>query len=239
MFITFLVRSYILIMLLFLIYQVLSGIATELTSKIHSSSFPRPRTHSLVPLMSLIQYRSHCQFYWSWEPFPNLQIMCLHSNILLIKRSLSLSLFFFYFFFFFGAEGGELHPRHMDVLKQGVKLELKLPAYSTASWGPGSICHLHRSSRQCWIFKLLSEAQDRTHTPMDTSWVHYHWAIMGTPQEGWFLAFTMISWVKLLISILGQDQFSLEAFALLKQNSWEVVSTLTRFTGAQRFKRLW
>ena len=105
MFITFLVRSYILIMLLFLIYQVLSGIATELTSKIHSSSFPRPRTHSLVPLMSLIQYRSHCQFYWSWEPFPNLQIMCLHSNILLIKRSLSLSLFFFYFFFFFWCRG--------------------------------------------------------------------------------------------------------------------------------------
>ena len=41
--------------------------------------------------------------------------------------------------------------------------------------------HLYDSSQQCWIFNLLSKARDQTCILMDTSWVHYHWAMMGTP----------------------------------------------------------
>ena len=40
---------------------------------------------------------------------------------------------------------------------------------------------LHHSSRQCQIVNLLNKARDWTHVLMDTSWVNYYWAIMGTP----------------------------------------------------------
>ena len=64
-------------------------------------------------------------------------------------------------------------PRHMEVSRLGVKLQLQLLAYSTATatWDPSCICDLHHSSRQCWILKPLSEVRDRTNILMDTSWV--------------------------------------------------------------------
>ena len=43
------------------------------------------------------------------------------------------------------------------------------------------ICDLHRSPEQHWILNPLSRARDRTHACMDTSWVCYHWTMMGTP----------------------------------------------------------
>ena len=36
----------------------------------------------------------------------------------------------------------------------------------------------------------MSEAKDQTHILMDTSWVHYHWAIMATPYI-WFSTMTI------------------------------------------------
>ena len=39
----------------------------------------------------------------------------------------------------------------------------------------------HHSSCQRWILKPLSEARDQTHILMDTSWVYFHWATVGTP----------------------------------------------------------
>ena len=71
----------------------------------------------------------------------------------------------------------------MKVPRLGVKSELQLPDYTTATatWDPSLICNLHHGSQQWQILNLLSEARDITHVLMDTSWVHYHWATMGTP----------------------------------------------------------
>ena len=70
----------------------------------------------------------------------------LNHHVLLVKGC-----FFFFFFFFLG-----LHLQHMEVPKQGVKLELQLPAYTTATaltatQGPRSICDLSCSLQQCRI----------------------------------------------------------------------------------------
>ena len=62
--------------------------------------------------------------------------------------SLSLSLFFF----FLGP-----NPQHMEVPRLGIKLELQLPAYTTATQDPSCVCDLHGSS---WILNPLSEARD-------------------------------------------------------------------------------
>ena len=43
------------------------------------------------------------------------------------------------------------------------------------------VCNLHHISQQCWILNPLSKNRDRTRVLMDTSWVHYPWAMMGTP----------------------------------------------------------
>ena len=44
----------------------------------------------------------------------------------------------------------------------------------------------HHSSQQCQILNPLSKARDWTHVLMAISWVHYHWAMEGTP---YFLSF--------------------------------------------------
>ena len=40
---------------------------------------------------------------------------------------------------------------------------------------------LHHSSRQCWIPDPLSKARDRTCIHIDSSWIHFCCAPMGTP----------------------------------------------------------
>ena len=47
---------------------------------------------------------------------------------------------------------------------------------------PNYICDLRHSSCQRRIPNSLSEARDQTRVLMDTSWVHYRWATMGTPE---------------------------------------------------------
>ena len=63
------------------------------------------------------------------------------------------------------------HVQHMEVPMLGVKSELQLLAYSTATAmpDPSHVCNLHHSS--CWILNPLSEARDRTSVLMDTSQV--------------------------------------------------------------------
>ena len=62
----------------------------------------------------------------------------------------------------------------MEVPRLGAKSELQLLAYATATAtsDPRHICNLPRSSRQGQILNALSEARDRTHILMVTSWVH-------------------------------------------------------------------
>ena len=62
------------------------------------------------------------------------------------------------------------NPRHMEVLRLGVKSELQLLAYTTvtATRGPSLICDLHHSSWQCQTLNPLTEVRDRTPMP---SWI--------------------------------------------------------------------
>ena len=66
-------------------------------------------------------------------------------------------LLFFFFFFFLG-----LYLWHMEVLRLGVKSELHLLAYTTATvtWDLSHIWDLYRSSQQSGILNPLSEAKD-------------------------------------------------------------------------------
>ena len=77
------------------------------------------------------------------------------------------------------------HQRHMEVPRLGVQLELKPPAYATATatQDPSHICNLYHSSLQHWILNPLSEARDRTFILMDTSQIRFCWATTGTPDR--------------------------------------------------------
>ena len=66
------------------------------------------------------------------------------------------------------------HPQHMEVLRLGVESELQLLACTTATAAQGlsHTCALHRSSWQCQILNLLSQARDRTFILIDASQLH-------------------------------------------------------------------
>ena len=65
----------------------------------------------------------------------------------------------------------------------GVKSELQLPAYTTATAmpDPSLVCDLHHCLRQRQILNPLRKARDQTCVLMDTSRVCYHWVTKGTP----------------------------------------------------------
>ena len=75
------------------------------------------------------------------------------------------------------------YPWHIEVPRLGVKLELQLPAYTTATAAPdlSLVCDLHRSSQQRRILNPLREARDPTHNLMVPSRIHFCSAMMGTP----------------------------------------------------------
>ena len=99
--------------------------------------------------------------------------------------------FIFIFHFFLGP-----HLWHMEVLGLRVELELLLLAYTTATatQDPSCICNLHCSSQQHWILNPLSEARDQTQILRNASWVHFHWATMGTPNFILSLEVTLFLW---------------------------------------------
>ena len=74
------------------------------------------------------------------------------------------------------------HLWHMDVPRRGVKSELQLSAYTTATatLDPSRVCNPHHSSCQCRILNPLREARNQTGVLMDTSWVCNHWAMKET-----------------------------------------------------------
>ena len=75
------------------------------------------------------------------------------------------------------------HSWHMVVPRLGVKSELQLPAYitATAMQDLSHVCNLHHSSWQCQILNPLSQARNWILILMVSSWVCYHWATTGTP----------------------------------------------------------
>ena len=62
-------------------------------------------------------------------------------------------------------------------------------SYSTAIAMPdlSLVCDLHHSSRQCQIPNPPSKARDWTYILMETRRIHFHWAMMGTPNTFKFL----------------------------------------------------
>ena len=92
---------------------------------------------------------------------------------------MSSSFFFLFFFFLFRAA-----PRaYGSVPRLGVESELQLPVYTTATatQNRSHVCDLHHSSQQRQIPNPLSENRDQTHILMDTSWIRFHCATLGTP----------------------------------------------------------
>ena len=130
--------------------------------------------YSVVLPLFLCQ-RSVCYIRWN-------NIWALYS-VPLLSLSLLLPLpdcfcLFVCLFVFLGT-----HVWHMEVPRLRVKSELQLPACATATavQDLSCFCYLHHSSWQTWFFNSLSKARDWTHILMHTSWVHYHWATIGTP----------------------------------------------------------
>ena len=111
---------------------------------------------------------------------------------------------FFFFFFFFWFLG--LYLWHIAVLSIGVESELQLKPYATATATSdlSYICKLHHSSWQHRILNPLSKTRERTHIPMNTGQVRYHWATVGTPwrwffiREMWLRMFGVYYWFELL-----------------------------------------
>ena len=87
-------------------------------------------------------------------------------------------IYLFIYFVFLGP-----HLRHMEVPRLGVRSELQLPVYATATamWDANCVCDLHHSSWQYWVLNPLSETRDRTHNLMVPSWICLHCVTMGTP----------------------------------------------------------
>ena len=84
--------------------------------------------------------------YWSLNI---IQLLAFHSS----KKGKA-NVFFFFF------KG--LHLWHMEVPGLGIKLELQLQAYTTATAMSdlSCICDLHPSSRPCQVLNSLSKARD-------------------------------------------------------------------------------
>ena len=84
---------------------------------------------------------------------------------------------FFFLFVFLGPR-----PRHTQVPRLEFELELwpqPMPQPQQHQIRAMSVSYTiaHGNARS---FNSLSKARDRTHNLMDTSWVRYHWVMMGT-----------------------------------------------------------
>ena len=118
----------------------------------------------------------------SWQhPFPISFVSYILWHIRYNSKWDRSPLFFFFFFFFFLLFRAAIKAH--EVPRLGIKLEMQLPAYTTAiaTLDPTHIFNLYCSSRQHWILNPLSKARVQTCIFMDTSQVHFHWATMGTP----------------------------------------------------------
>ena len=120
----------------------------------------------------------------------------------------------FFFFCFLG-----LHLKHMEIPRPGVKMELQLPDYTTATatWDLSLVCNPHHSSLQHWILDPLSKARDQTRNLIDPSWIPFPCATTGTPPVIHFYCILQVfphqAWGKhrpLLMSLKALSQKTVE-----------------------------
>ena len=104
---------------------------------------------------------------------------CMTKEARIYNEEKTVYFLIFYFFCFVG-----LHARHMEVPRLGVKSELHLLAYATATAipDPKNVCDLHHSSWKCWILNPLSKARDQARNLIVPSWIRFHCTTMGTPR---------------------------------------------------------
>ena len=69
----------------------------------------------------------------------------------------------------------------MEVPRLGVKSQLQVPAYTTATatWDPSCICDLYHSSWQRWILNPLSKARGQT----TFSWISVRFISVASQQQ--------------------------------------------------------
>ena len=90
----------------------------------------------------------------------------------------------------------------MEVPRLGVKSELQLLAYTTATAmpDPTCVCDLHHSSWHHQILNPLSEGRDGTCNLMVTSQIHFSCSTTGTPKKylrSYFMKYKIISIIKI------------------------------------------
>ena len=111
---------------------------------------------------------SQVHYYWGTTGLPS----SLLFNFILIKT-------FFFFVFLWP------YPWHMEVPRLGVKSELQLLAYTTATvmWNPSHICNHSTSAWQCQMLNPLSKARDHPSSSWIQIWFVNYWATTGTPSS--------------------------------------------------------
>ena len=85
----------------------------------------------------------------------------------------------------------------MEVPRLGVKSELHLLAYTTATATPdlSQVCNLYHNSWQRWILNPLCEARDRTCVLMVPNRIRFRCAMTGTPS-------TLFLFLSVIVSLL-------------------------------------
>ena len=113
-----------------------------------------------------------------------LHLLSLNYYLVMVSTTFmsSSSIAFFSFPFWLGCIGS------MDYSRLGVKLELQLPVYGTATaiQDLRHVSYLHHSWQQCQNINPVSDARSHTHVPIDPSQDPYSWAMTGTPAISFF-----------------------------------------------------
>ena len=123
----------------------------------------------------------------------------------------------------------------MEVPRLGVESEVHT---ATAMPALSCVCNLHHSSWQHRILNLLSEAGDQTCNLIVPSWIHFHWATIGTPP-------TLLFIFSLAVGFLHGTQVSFSQLIYLwhrqlYQSTWiEWVSHYDHIALLARGPRIW
>ena len=116
-----------------------------------------------------------CKYIYAW-----LGHFSVQQKLAQLCTSTILFFFSFLFFCFLGP-----YPRHMEVPRLWVELELQPLPYTaaTATRDSSHVCSLHHRSWQCQIPNPTDRGRDWTRILMDTSWIYFRCTTMGTPKS--------------------------------------------------------